>query len=179
MIFRPGFGALMSLWWALLEHESHTTPDRWFRSKSCIREHLKSLFICFCCHYIFKLLFVKSGSRAEDQNLQEQTNELVLDGGFVGPKNMPNDGFVAPEINSFGKTFRFFFFWLFSFLFLGYLDLNWIIYFALKATSHGVLETPCRDYNAECERQKSVEEFYRLQHINQTYDFVSNVSRIK
>lgn len=63
---------------------------------------------------------MKSGSRAEDQNLQEQTNELVLDGGFVVPKTMPNDGFVAPEINSFGKTFRFFF----SFLFLGYLVLN-------------------------------------------------------
>lgn len=30
-----------------------------------------------------------------------------------------------------------------------------------------------RDYDAESERQKSVEEFYRLQHINQTYDFVS------
>lgn len=73
----------------------------------------------------------------------------------------------------------FFFLDFFPFLFLGYLVLNWIIYFALKATSHGVLETPCRDYNAECERQKSVEEFYRLQHINQTYDFVSNVSRIK
>lgn len=30
-----------------------------------------------------------------------------------------------------------------------------------------------RDYDAESERQKTVEEFYRLQHINQTYDFVS------
>lgn len=60
---------------------------------------------------------MKSGSRAEDQNLQEQTNELVLDGGFVVPKTMPNDGFVAPEINSFGKTFRFFFFLTF-FLFI-------------------------------------------------------------
>ncbi|WVZ22020.1 hypothetical protein V8G54_000564, partial [Vigna mungo] len=29
-----------------------------------------------------------------------------------------------------------------------------------------------RDYEAESERQKGVEEFYRLQHINQTYDFV-------
>ncbi|KAM5573178.1 hypothetical protein ABKV19_012955 [Rosa sericea] len=28
-----------------------------------------------------------------------------------------------------------------------------------------------RDYNAESERQKGVEEFYRLNHINQTYDF--------
>jgi len=30
-----------------------------------------------------------------------------------------------------------------------------------------------RDYDVESERQKGVEEFYRLQHINQTYDFVS------
>jgi len=30
-----------------------------------------------------------------------------------------------------------------------------------------------REYDAESERQKGVEEFYRLQHINQTYDFVS------
>ena len=30
-----------------------------------------------------------------------------------------------------------------------------------------------RDYDAESERQKTVEEFYRLNHINQTYDFVS------
>jgi len=30
-----------------------------------------------------------------------------------------------------------------------------------------------RDYDIESERQKGVEEFYRLQHINQTYDFVS------
>ncbi|KAJ7953446.1 Inositol oxygenase [Quillaja saponaria] len=33
-----------------------------------------------------------------------------------------------------------------------------------------------RDYNnAQTERQKSVEEFYRLQHINQTYDFVKRM----
>lgn len=30
-----------------------------------------------------------------------------------------------------------------------------------------------RDYDAQSERQKSVEEFYRVNHINQTYDFVS------
>lgn len=33
----------------------------------------------------------------------------------------------------------------------------------------------CRDYNVESERQKSVEEFYRVQHINQTYDYVSSM----
>ncbi|XP_035550927.1 inositol oxygenase 4-like [Juglans regia] len=44
------------------------------------------------------------------------------------------NGFFAPEINSFGNSFR--------------------------------------DYNAESTRQSTVEEFYRLQHINQTYDFV-------
>jgi inositol oxygenase len=30
-----------------------------------------------------------------------------------------------------------------------------------------------RNYDEESERQKGVEEFYRLQHINQTFDFVS------
>ncbi|EEF48139.1 inositol oxygenase 4 [Ricinus communis] len=32
-----------------------------------------------------------------------------------------------------------------------------------------------RDYSAESERKKSVEEFYRQQHINQTYDFVKKM----
>ncbi|XP_044464806.1 inositol oxygenase 2-like [Mangifera indica] len=49
-------------------------------------------------------------------------------------------------------------------------------------TSHGFEEPEInafgqtfRDYNAESERQKTVEEFYRLQHINQTYDFVKRM----
>ncbi|KAK0571525.1 hypothetical protein LWI29_017531 [Acer saccharum] len=71
------------------------------------------------------------------KNIEEETNELVLDGGFVVPKTAADDVFLAPEINSFGKSFR--------------------------------------DYNAESERQKSVEEFYRLQHINQSYDFVKRM----
>lgn len=58
--------------------------------------------------------------------------ELVLDGGFVVPNK--TEAFDAPEINSFGNSFR--------------------------------------DYNAESERQKTVEEFYRQQHINQSYDYV-------
>ncbi|GLT32247.1 hypothetical protein SLA2020_069260 [Shorea laevis] len=32
-----------------------------------------------------------------------------------------------------------------------------------------------RDHNAECERQKKVEEFYRKQHVNQIYDFVKRM----
>ncbi|KAL9154204.1 hypothetical protein ABFS82_10G099700 [Erythranthe guttata] len=32
-----------------------------------------------------------------------------------------------------------------------------------------------RDYNAESERQKTVEEFYRLNHINQSFDFVKKM----
>lgn len=32
-----------------------------------------------------------------------------------------------------------------------------------------------RDYEAESERKESVEEFYRVQHINQTYDFVKRM----
>ncbi|KAK4756087.1 hypothetical protein SAY87_009844 [Trapa incisa] len=74
------------------------------------------------------------------QNAQKSvsvTDDLVLDGGFVVPKQAAGDGFVAPEINSFGNTFR--------------------------------------DYEAVTERQKTVEEFYRLQHTNQTYDFVKRM----
>ncbi|KAI5664598.1 hypothetical protein M9H77_23921 [Catharanthus roseus] len=65
------------------------------------------------------------------------SDELVLDGGFVVPKTASNAGFEAPEINSFGHSFR--------------------------------------DYNAENERQKTVEEHYRVNHINQTYDFVKRM----
>ncbi|TXG61503.1 hypothetical protein EZV62_012866 [Acer yangbiense] len=79
--------------------------------------------------------FVAQGEN--QKNIEEETNELVLDGGFVLPKTAADDVFLAPEINSFGKSFR--------------------------------------DYNAESERQKSVEEFYRLQHINQSYDFVKRM----
>ncbi|RXH74676.1 hypothetical protein DVH24_029397 [Malus domestica] len=79
-----------------------------------------------------------------------EISELVLDGGFVVPKEISkndgivaqeiaasNEAFIAPEINSFGQSFR--------------------------------------DYNAESERHKSVEEFYRLNHIHQTYDFVKRM----
>ncbi|KAK3130652.1 hypothetical protein QOZ80_6BG0496160 [Eleusine coracana subsp. coracana] len=52
--------------------------------------------------------------------------ELVLDGGFV-----------MPDANAFGNTFR--------------------------------------DYDAESERKKTVEEFYRVNHLNQTYEFVSRM----
>ncbi|ONI21792.1 hypothetical protein PRUPE_2G089300 [Prunus persica] len=57
-----------------------------------------------------------------------QTNEEVV---------ASSDAFIAPEINSYGKSFR--------------------------------------DYNVENERQRSVEEFYRLNHINQIYDFVKRM----
>ncbi|KAL1364206.1 hypothetical protein HN51_012369 [Arachis hypogaea] len=66
-----------------------------------------------------------------------ETNELVLDGGFSMPKEVSQNGFATPEVNSFGHSFR--------------------------------------DYDAESERQKGVEEFYKLQHINQTYDFVKKM----
>lgn len=88
-------------------------------------------------------------AQAENEKFCSETNELVLDGGFVLPKDISNDGcvisevlvsnneFIAPEINSFGQSFR--------------------------------------DYNAESERQKTVEEFYRLNHINQTYEYVKRM----
>ncbi|XP_059634872.1 inositol oxygenase 4 [Cornus florida] len=76
--------------------------------------------------------------QTEERNaVSDDTNELILDGGFVVPKTKPNDGFEVPETNAFGQVFR--------------------------------------DYDAKSERQKRVEEFYRLQHINQTYDFVKKM----
>ncbi|KAM7509623.1 hypothetical protein LguiA_020076 [Lonicera macranthoides] len=73
------------------------------------------------------------GFQADERKMNSDANELVLDGGFVVPEN----GFDAPEINSFGHSFR--------------------------------------DYDVASERQKSVEEFYRLNHINQTYEFVKRM----
>ncbi|CAL5346820.1 unnamed protein product [Camellia sinensis] len=58
---------------------------------------------------------------------------MVLHEGFPVPKSVQDTGFDAPEINSFGHSFR--------------------------------------DYDAKSERQQTVEEFYRVNHINQTYDF--------
>ncbi|KAF5726035.1 inositol oxygenase 2-like [Tripterygium wilfordii] len=72
-----------------------------------------------------------------EQKVQEEPRELVLDAGFKVQKSVTNTGFDAPEINSFGQSFR--------------------------------------DYEAESERKETVEEFYRLQHINQTYDFVKRM----
>ncbi|URE14336.1 F-box protein [Musa troglodytarum] len=56
----------------------------------------------------------------------------------IDPKELLRDGgFVVPDANSFGHTFR--------------------------------------DYNAESEWQKTVEEFYRMNHIHQTCDFVKRM----
>ena len=63
-------------------------------------------------------LFQNSGSQGDTNKLcPDQTNELVLDAGFVVPKDVSNNGrviselvsnneFIAPEINSFGQSFR-------------------------------------------------------------------------
>ncbi|KAG4199190.1 hypothetical protein ERO13_A05G132700v2 [Gossypium hirsutum] len=66
------------------------------------------------------------GVEAGVNKLDNADNELVLDGGFV-----------VPQTNSFGHTFR--------------------------------------DYHVESERQQGVENFYRTNHINQTYDFVKRM----
>ncbi|KAE7998621.1 hypothetical protein FH972_003148 [Carpinus fangiana] len=89
-------------------------------------------------------------SRAEDlQKLSSDINELVLDGGFVVPKSSVScNGLEAEELVSNNA------------------------FLAPEINSFGRL---FRDYDAENERQKSVEEFYRLQHINQTLDFVKRM----
>ncbi|GMH03359.1 hypothetical protein Nepgr_005198 [Nepenthes gracilis] len=75
-----------------------------------------------------------------EEKLAYDTKELVLNGGCQVPEMelvvaaAAAIGFDAPEINSFGNSFR--------------------------------------DYEAESERKKIVEEFYRQNHVNQTVDFV-------
>ncbi|XP_068652241.1 inositol oxygenase 1-like [Aristolochia californica] len=66
------------------------------------------------------------GDEVVEKKTQNESDELTLDPGFV-----------APDINSFGHTFR--------------------------------------DYDAESERKKSVEEFYRMNHIHQSVDFVKRM----
>ncbi|GMY34451.1 inositol oxygenase 1-like [Fagus crenata] len=66
------------------------------------------------------------GVEVEETKVPVDEKELVLDGGFL-----------VPQINSFGQTFR--------------------------------------DYDAESERQQGVEDFYHINHINQTYDFVKKM----
>ncbi|XP_057968463.1 inositol oxygenase 1-like [Malania oleifera] len=65
-------------------------------------------------------------SQVQEKRIRSEEKEMVLDGGFL-----------APEINSFGNSFR--------------------------------------DYDAESGRQKGVEEFYRLNHISQSYGFVKRM----
>ncbi|KAL1318779.1 hypothetical protein HN51_071076 [Arachis hypogaea] len=77
-------------------------------------------------------------AEAHQERIDEQMrNELVLDGGFPLPKPLSEDGFKAPQINSYGRSFR--------------------------------------NYHGESARQKSVEEFYKLQHTNQTYEFAKKM----
>lgn len=40
------------------------------------------------------------------EHSQQITNDLVLDGGFPLPKPFSSAGFIAPDINSYGKSFR-------------------------------------------------------------------------
>uniref|UniRef100_A0A6N2N7N9 inositol oxygenase n=1 Tax=Salix viminalis TaxID=40686 RepID=A0A6N2N7N9_SALVM len=80
-------------------------------------------------------ILISQPELSEDRKDNYDAKELVLDGGFVVPHK--TEAFDAPEINSFGNSFR--------------------------------------DYNAESERQKTVEEFYRQQHTNQTYDYVTKM----
>jgi hypothetical protein len=42
-----------------------------------------------------------------------------------------------------------------------------------------IIFDPSRDYENESERKKSVEYFYKTQHIKQTYDFVRFITFIK
>lgn len=59
-----------------------------------------------------------SGSQVEDENVHaDEISELALNDGFPVPKDESRDGFIAPEINAFGHSFRFQFHFLFAVFF--------------------------------------------------------------
>ncbi|PKI66085.1 hypothetical protein CRG98_013493, partial [Punica granatum] len=45
------------------------------------------------------------GSQLDVEKTASAIDDLVLDGGFVMPKSAADDGFMAPNINSFGNNF--------------------------------------------------------------------------
>jgi hypothetical protein len=61
----------------------------------------------YIAYNLYVTLYAFLGSQFEDKNVHsEEIHELVLDGGFVQPKQDSHDAFVAPDINAFGHTFR-------------------------------------------------------------------------
>jgi hypothetical protein len=61
----------------------------------------------YIAYNLYVTLYAFLGSQFEDKNVHSEDNhELVLDGGFVQPKQDSHDAFVAPDINAFGHTFR-------------------------------------------------------------------------
>merc|ERR1712137_445022 len=123
-------------------NHTNSSQSNFFFFSAC-STFLRSPIIFFLPSGTFNMTILISqpalGTRVEDQKHKDDVMELVLDGGFPVPKSISDEGFDAPDINAFGKSFR--------------------------------------DYNAETERQKSVEEFYKNQHINQTYDFVMKMRK--
>ncbi|URE14325.1 F-box protein [Musa troglodytarum] len=90
----------------------------------------------------FSSLHIVCRVLGEDALVVEQPRPAAVTGEVkrtpIDPKELLRDGgFVVPDANSFGHTFR--------------------------------------DYNAESEWQKTVEEFYRMNHIHQTCDFVKRM----
>ena len=45
-------------------------------------------------------------AKEKNEHSQQITNELVLDGGFPLPKSPSQDGFIVPNINTYGYSFR-------------------------------------------------------------------------
>lgn len=60
----------------------------------CVINNKLCLFVC-----------IVEPQVVEDKN-HSNTDELVLDGGFMEPSNEATSGFDAPEVNAFGHTFR-------------------------------------------------------------------------
>lgn len=89
----------------------------------CIRIYIHKyntyIYRLWIYNLVFFTLFLSEISQVDqDKEISSETKNLVLDGGFVVPKTVPNNtelaaedlvsnnDFLAPEINSFGHSFR-------------------------------------------------------------------------
>jgi len=69
------------------------------------------IFLCLNYIYLTKIFFFQEEEVSAFEKSGDNIGELKLDGGFSMPKMDTNDdeAFLAPEMNAFGRQFRFLF----------------------------------------------------------------------
>lgn len=100
----------------LLSFCPSSSIDRWVSLHSVLNIYILEVLNLSSCFSYPSLSEISQVD--QDQKISSETTELLLDGGFVVPETVPkitglaaedlvsNNDFLAPEINSFGHSFR-------------------------------------------------------------------------